>query len=132
MMNQLHATNIYPVSWNKTVLVEAYKFWFYAISLSILSALWRLAFTTVTPVTASQPEDTGDKGDKKKVSPSARQVAAVKAERIVLVKRLVVDSCDLLIPGTFLGWLQASDLTIGVTMVVSTLVSGRDIWVRAQ
>lgn len=48
------------------------------------------------------------------------------------MKRIVVDGCDLLIPGVFVGWMQVSDLMIGVTMVISTAVSGGDAWVKAQ
>lgn len=44
------------------------------------------------------------------------------------LKRVVVDGCDLLIPGAFLGWFGLGDDVVGVAMVVSTVVSGRDIW----
>ncbi|PLB41277.1 PEX11 domain protein [Aspergillus candidus] len=32
----LHATNIYPVSWNARVTTEAYRFWFCGLALSVL------------------------------------------------------------------------------------------------
>lgn len=44
------------------------------------------------------------------------------------MKRVLVDGCDLLIPGAFLGWFGLGDDAVGVAMVVSTVVSGRDIW----
>ncbi|KAL5358770.1 peroxisomal biogenesis factor 11 [Aspergillus floccosus] len=122
----LHAMNIYPVSWNKPVLVEAYKFWFYALSLSIVSSLWRLVFSAEQPATTKQSK--GEKATKA----AAEKALAVKGQRNALVKRIVVDGCDLLIPGTFVGWIEASDLTVAMAMVASTLVSGRDVWVNAQ
>lgn len=41
---------------------------------------------------------------------------------------LCVDACDMLIPGTFLGWIEMGQLGVGIGMVVSTLVSGWDMW----
>ncbi|GES63639.1 hypothetical protein ATEIFO6365_0007032600 [Aspergillus terreus] len=107
----LHAMNIYPVPWNKPVLVEAYKFWFYALSLSIVSSLWRLVFSAEQPATTKQ-----SKGEKAKAA--TKQASAVKEQRHALVKRIVIDGCDLLIPGTFVGWIEASDLTVAIGMVV--------------
>ncbi|KAF9893195.1 hypothetical protein FE257_011618 [Aspergillus nanangensis] len=116
----LHAMNIYLVEWNKPVLVEAFKFWFYALSLSIIGALWQLAFSP-----ASKPKGKGKKAGSDKAS-------VATAQRNVLVKRIIVDGCDLLIPGAFLGWIEFGDLQVGIAMVLSTLLSGADIWSRAQ
>ncbi|KAL4895166.1 peroxisomal biogenesis factor 11 [Aspergillus ambiguus] len=124
----LHAMNLYPVPWNKPVLVEAYKFWFYALSLSVLSSLWRLAFNATKQPSITKTYEKG----KKAAKATAEQASALREQRNALVKRVVVDGCDLLIPGTFVGWIEASDLMVGMAMVVSTLVAGRDIWVRSQ
>jgi hypothetical protein len=45
--------NVYPVYWNKPVIVEAYKFWFYALALSIVGALWGLLFASGSTSTSS-------------------------------------------------------------------------------
>jgi hypothetical protein len=114
--------NIYPVAWNKPVLVEAYKFWFYALALSIVGALWGLLFGSACASVgkAQQDEKKGGSSEERKVSSSP------------LMKRIVVDGCDLLIPGVFLGWIRVSEVVVGMAMVVSTLVAGRDIWIKAQ
>jgi hypothetical protein len=118
--------NVYPVYWNKPVIVEAYKFWFYALALSIVGALWGLLFASGSTSTSSsagkvQKDERGGSTKERKVGSSGP-----------LVKRIVVDGCDLLIPGVFLGWIQASEVVVGMAMVVSTLVAGRDIWIKAQ
>ena len=48
------------------------------------------------------------------------------------VKRIIISGCDLLIPGSFLGWIPASSLQVGLATTVSTLVPLGDIWVSAQ
>ncbi|EAW16237.1 PEX11 domain protein [Aspergillus fischeri NRRL 181] len=125
MSRQLHAMNVYPVYWNKPVIVEAYKFWFYALALSIVGALWGLVFASgSTSASAGKAQR-----DEKKGGSSKERKAGVSGP---LIKRIVVDGCDLLIPGAFLGWIQVSEVVVGMAMVVSTLVAGRDIWIKAQ
>ncbi|GIK05597.1 hypothetical protein Aspvir_009710 [Aspergillus viridinutans] len=106
----LHAMNVYPVYWNKPVLVEAYKFWFYALALSIVGALWGLLFdsgsTSASAGKKEQDEKKGGSSKERKVGGSGP-----------LMKRIVVDGCDLLIPGVFLGWIQVSEVVVGMAMV---------------
>ncbi|RHZ53105.1 PEX11 domain protein [Aspergillus thermomutatus] len=126
----LHAMNVYPVQWNKPVLVEAYKFWFYALALSIVGALWGLLFGSASgsPSAGKVQQDEKKGGSGKEGKEGGRKEVSTGP----LVKRIVVDGCDLLIPGVFLGWIQVSDVVVGMAMVVSTLVAGRDVWVKAQ
>ncbi|KAH1805644.1 hypothetical protein KXV31_009767 [Aspergillus fumigatus] len=117
--------DVYPVSWNEPVIVEAYKFWFYALALSIVGALWGLVFASFsTSASAGKAQRHAKKGKSSK----ERQAEGSGP----LMKRIVVDGCDLLIPGVFLGWIQVSEVVVGMAMVVSTLVAGRDIWIKAQ
>ncbi|RAK90263.1 subunits of heterodimeric actin filament capping protein Capz [Aspergillus costaricaensis CBS 115574] len=111
----LHATSIYPNPYNKAILIEANKFWFYALGFSILGAAYDITFSS-----ASSASKTKDEKEKKE---------APSINRFSLLKRMLcVDACDLLIPGTFLGWIEMGQLGVGVGMVVSTLVSGWDMW----
>lgn len=48
------------------------------------------------------------------------------------MKRVIVDACDLLIPGSFLGWIGVGNAMVGMAMVLSTVLSGGDVWARAQ
>ncbi|KAE8356967.1 hypothetical protein BDV28DRAFT_144635 [Aspergillus coremiiformis] len=128
-MTLLHAMNVHLVSWNGSVLVEANKFWFYALSLSILGAIWGLLVTSSTSASKTS-RDAKKRNGKHSEKPAL--VARDRAERTGLLKQVVVDGCDLLIPGVFVGWMQVSDLVVGVAMAVSTVLSGGDVWGRAQ
>ncbi|KAB8208365.1 peroxisomal biogenesis factor 11 [Aspergillus parasiticus] len=129
----LHALGVHPVAWNTPVLVEAFKFWFYSLALSVFGAVWGLLFISPSS-TSSKTSDNEKKNENKnaKKTVSNSDDSQTKAQRTALMKRIVVDGCDLLIPGVFVGWMQVSDLMIGVTMVISTVVSGGDAWVKAQ
>ncbi|KAF7594419.1 hypothetical protein BBP40_009239 [Aspergillus hancockii] len=95
----LHAMNVHPVSWNKPVLIEAYKFWFYALALSILGAVLGLLFTPASSTISKVGNDEKETPKKKAGKAGKAPIPENKAERTALMKRIVVDGCDLLIPG---------------------------------
>ncbi|PWY83674.1 hypothetical protein BO94DRAFT_449279, partial [Aspergillus sclerotioniger CBS 115572] len=118
----LHATSIHPLPTplNKFILTEANKFWFYALSFSLLGA--GVSFLSSFTFSSSSTVFESVKTEKK------TKTAAGSITWYGIFKMAVVDSCDLLIPGTFLGWIQMEQVGVGVGMVVSTLVSGWEIW----
>jgi hypothetical protein len=117
--------NVYHVSWYRPLLTEANKFWFYALILSITRATWELLFTSSSP--APTPASKGEKEKGKGTAP----VPAGRTKS-VLVKKIVIDTCDLTLPGSFIGWVPVTGLQIGVAMVVSTLLAGHGVWVAQQ
>lgn len=111
--------------WNNRILREAFQFWFYALALSVGRSTWCLLFTSAKPAETTRPaKDQKQKKNEKEDSEKKPYISAVAP----LVKQLVADSCDLLLPGSFLGWIPLSDLTIGVSTVVSTLITGQQVW----
>lgn len=97
---------------------EANQFWFYALSFSLLGAIYAL----LSPVPASKSLD--KKGRK------SEKIAPATTNSLALVKQIVVECCDLLIPAELLGWYPTGDLVLGITMVLSTLVTSQSIWSR--
>ncbi|GMG34372.1 unnamed protein product [Aspergillus oryzae] len=117
----------------RSQIALTFKFWFYSLALSVIGAVWGLLSTSSS--SASSKTGSDEKKNKKKNAEktvSNTDDSQTKAQRTALMKRIVVDGCDLLIPGVFVGWMHVSDLMIGVTMVISTVVSGGDAWVKAQ
>lgn len=117
--------NIWLVPWSTTVLIEGSKFWFYAICISIARSFWELLFGFSAEVTTQNGKANSDKKQEKPNSPKRTPSA-------VLLERIVVDSCDLALPGSFLGWIGLGELGVGMAMVVSTILTSRETWARAQ
>ncbi|KAM3485082.1 hypothetical protein MY8738_001550 [Beauveria namnaoensis] len=110
---QLHDMQIHVVPWYAPVLVEANKFWFYAITASILRTIAQrigLFHSTRTPF-----------------SKRRLQLPPPPPWR-----RLVVDALDLALPASFVGWVVMDDVTIGCLMTLSTILAWRDVWGKAQ
>ncbi|KAJ0425065.1 peroxisomal biogenesis factor 11 [Aspergillus carlsbadensis] len=119
----LHDMNVYHVSWYRPLLTEANKFWFYALILSITRATWGLLFTSSPSPSQSESEKQKGKG---------KAPVAAGPTKPALVKRIVIDACDLTLPGSFIGWVPVTGLQIGIAMVVSTLLAAHGIWVAQQ
>lgn len=114
-MLQLHDMKIHVLPWYHPVLVEANKFWFYAILASILRTLvQKLGLFS------------GSKSSKSSKKAASQSVTAPPW------RKLVIDVLDLTLPASFIGWVAVDDVTIGCIMTVSTLLVWRDVWARAQ
>ncbi|CAG8947485.1 unnamed protein product [Penicillium salamii] len=116
----LHAMGVYAVPWNDRVMDQANTFWLYALSFSVAGSIWALLFSST-----KQPAQADAKNEKaQKVTPVQATAAST------LVKGVMVDGCDLLIPLELLGWWPTGDVVIGSTMVLSTLLTAQDIWAK--
>ncbi|KAM3545446.1 hypothetical protein ARSEF1564_001608 [Beauveria bassiana] len=112
-LTMLHDMQIHVVPWYAPVLIEANKFWFYAITASILRTIAQrigLFHSTRTPF-----------------SKRRLQLPPPPPWR-----RLVVDALDLTLPASFVGWVVMDDVTIGYLMTLSTILAWRDVWEKAQ
>jgi hypothetical protein len=124
---KLDVMGIYKSSWAEDLCVEANKFWFYSLCLSLflgIVQLWELS--DVLPATTSEGKE---KEDAEKVK---RERKKCEAKRGIFMKKLVIDGCDLFIPGIATGWIVVSTANVGMASVVSTVLALVDIWERIQ
>ncbi|KAL4989622.1 peroxisomal biogenesis factor 11 [Aspergillus falconensis] len=120
----LHDMDVARVDWYHPLMTEANKFWFYALVLSIIRCTWEVVFPSApaTPSKASSSSSEKSEAGSQQSSPP----------RWPLVKRIIIDGCDLTLPGSFLGWTPVTPLQIGLGMVVSTVLAGHDVWLAQQ
>lgn len=125
--------DVYLVPWEQRVMKEANTFWFYALSFSIAGAIYGLIFSG-SGETASKAKDEKNVKKSAKVEKEGTKVTADSkvgaTKSSALMRQIVVESCDLVLPVTLLGWVHLGDLVVGGTMVVSTLLTGQEIWKR--
>lgn len=107
---------------------EANTFWFYALCFSLAGTLYALLFSGSDSGSGSGKSKNGKKRNTRKSEKEKEKVARVDTS--ALWTALVVDGCDLLIPAELLDWMPTGDLVIGSTMILSTLLTARAIWVR--
>ncbi|KAL4757552.1 PEX11 domain protein [Aspergillus foveolatus] len=122
----LHDMGVARVDWYHPLMTEANKFWFYALMLSVIRCTWELFF----PSALATPSKTSSSGSEK--SKAKGQQPQPSPPKWPLVKRILIDGCDLTLPGSFLGWTPVTSLQIGFGMVLSTVLAGHDVWVAQQ
>jgi hypothetical protein len=120
--------NIFLVSWYTPILLEAYKFWFYAICTAIARTVSGLLLGPAAP---RSQNGFVDKKEKEKAS-SDSQISKPALPTVSLLNRLVIDSLDLIIPGSLLGWIPVGDLGVALAMLASTILVWPTTWAKGQ
>ncbi|EPE06030.1 ex11b-like protein [Ophiostoma piceae UAMH 11346] len=57
-------------------------------------------------------------------------IRKLQARLVVLGRRAFADFIDMLAPGSIVGWTPADGKTVGVSMALTTLLTGYDVWLR--
>ena len=120
--------NVLLVSWYAPILLEAYKFWFYAICIAITRTVLDLLSS---PETLSTREDSTEVKEKEK-RPVSSTTSKPDLPTMSLLKQLIIDLLDLTIPGSFLGWVPVSDMGVAAAMLASTILVWPTSWAKAQ
>ncbi|KAJ5358623.1 uncharacterized protein N7496_011036 [Penicillium cataractarum] len=127
-MTMLHDMDVFLVSWYTPILLEAYKFWFYAICVAIARTVANLL---LGPALSSAQDGSADKKEKEKGAVNSTSSNLVPST-VSLLNRLVIDSLDLTIPGSLLGWIPMSEIGVAIAMLTSTILVWPSAWVKAQ
>ena len=112
---------------------EAARCWFAALAFSVVSGLLRL--WTVIPAKKEGKLAVGqDKVGNVEKSSAAAQVKVKTAsghDMTGIIRKLLADGMDMLLPASGLGWLPGVEQWIvGAVMLVTTLITGWDVWHR--
>jgi hypothetical protein len=121
MIDQLDTMGIYPVPWAAPLFLEGMKYWFCSLTMSILLSviqLWKLDSTIY--LSQKGAEESSVESEKRAV------------KRKALLKKLATDVADIFIPGTVTGWMATSFAGVGWVSVLSTILSGSDVWVKVH
>lgn len=112
---------VWTVPWEERIMRQANTYWFYALCFSVAGSLYNIFF--------SAPAKPAKKSKDEKEKKSEESVVDTPQTSGLLLP-LIADSCDLLLPLELLDWYPTGDLVIGVTMVLSTILTGWNIWAR--
>jgi len=107
-------------------MLQANRFWFYALLCSIMINL--LILWNIPPIPRAGTKLV--KAGVKEEVPDPEEVKKWKKERSQVKRKLISDSADLLIPGHVVGWLPSSLSVVGWASAVSTLIGMGEIWDR--
>jgi hypothetical protein len=93
----------------------------------------QLYYLYTTPLVASgKKEESDEKNKKNEKVMQMMEITERKEKRSKIMKKIVIDGCDLFIPGSTTGWMVVSTANVGLLSVVSTVLAATDIWIRVQ
>jgi hypothetical protein len=126
----MDAMEIWNTTWGPILLLEANRFWFYSIIFSLIASFIQLYSIIVSP---SPDEIEKALRNGKKIKDSSEKGQLNTKERVLkqqIMKKVVIDGCDLLIPGHITGWMMTTPGIVGLATMVSTTLASGDIWAR--
>jgi len=147
----MDALGVWTTSWARVVFIESSKFWFYSLVFSLLGTGWQMLWICgrteeMKPNASAESTKLGEK-EPEAPSPGAKRSSqdardepesgpedeALAVERYhTLVKNLIIQGCDILIPGSLVGWIDASPLVVSTATVASTILVGIDRWTTVR
>lgn len=148
----LPGLSIFGSHWFPILHVEAQRFWLFALVCGILSGLLKLVkLVAYGPVPQTGEgyglggvKDEKEMADWERQRERMRKMVWARKERMRrwkleirtrgyrLARRCVADVLDLVVPGTVVGWVRVAPGTVGACMVVSTWLTGLEIWERCR
>ncbi|KUJ21915.1 peroxin PEX11-1 [Mollisia scopiformis] len=125
----LDVMGVWETEWTKWCLVEANRFWFYALVFSLLWGIVQLFALNAIGKEVELKEKGDDESSSDEAIEARRKTELEKKhKRAGITRRLVVDGLDLLIPGHVVGWIVTSAAVTGVAGSISTVLSMKDVW----
>lgn len=129
----MDAMGIWSTTWAPKLFKEAMKFWFYSLSFSLVLSLSSLKTLYARPLAETMSKRKPDeKQNKSEVEKSLLVRKQWYGDRQDLVKKVLIDACDICIPATALEWLELRPDFLGMIMMTSTVLSSVDIWRRVN
>jgi hypothetical protein len=87
----------------------------------------------MTPLVVSEKKaEIGERSTENEKVMHMKEIIERKEKRANIMKKIIIDSCDLFIPGSTTTWMVVSSASVGVLSVVSTVLAATDIWTRVQ
>ncbi|KAK5653334.1 hypothetical protein OQA88_9025 [Cercophora sp. LCS_1] len=131
----------------KSANVEAQRFWFFALACGVLGAavkLWRgegkgkgkgKGGGEKGKVRKGEKEGSGKGEKEKEIGEEIKVKEKEKADKLKkwkVQRRMVADALDLVVPGAVVGWIPASQGTVGLVMLLSTWLTGLEVWEKCE
>lgn len=149
----IQGLSLFGSHWFPILNVEAQRFWFFALVCGLVGGLLKLVKLVAYGPVPQTGEGYGLGGggkDEKEMAEWERQrermrkiVWARKEGRRLwkmeirtrgyrIARRCVADLLDLAVPGVAVGWVRVAPGTVGACMVVSTWLTGLEVWERCK
>lgn len=134
---KIEGLRLWSPEWDRAVMVEAQRFWLFALVCGALSSFLKMQrLRRAAPVKAVGGGSVAvkEKGDSTVTSTEKEDVATAEKARTKkihgLARNVAANGLDIVLPGAVIGWIDASPGTVGLAMLITTILTGMDAWER--
>ncbi|KAI3401516.1 hypothetical protein diail_10950 [Diaporthe ilicicola] len=147
---QVPAFSLWGPRWFSVLFVEGQRFWFFGLLCGVASGLVKfvklLAYAPVPPTGegygTGEKRDDSEMADWEKERERLRKIMWVRKEQRKLwksnirtqskglVRKCVADLLDMVVPGSIVGWWKVDQGTAGVILIITTYLTGWEMWER--
>ncbi|KAI1472911.1 peroxisomal biogenesis factor 11 [Daldinia caldariorum] len=129
---QVPGLAIWTAERERTISVEAQRFWLFSLVCSAVYSVLEISFTLSAAAAAQPaPASKGAASEKKKVAGSQEKRKREVTTKVYKLGRGATASLlDIFLPGTAVGWVKAEPGTVGLAMFVTTILTMMDVWER--
>ncbi|KAI0139099.1 peroxisomal biogenesis factor 11 [Hypoxylon sp. NC0597] len=146
---QIPGLAVWTPEWERTITVEAQRFWLFALVCGCLYNLLEIPLTMASmpppelPASlATEKTAQSEKLDEKETEQLKRKSVEefkeksrlwkqqVSAKTYKLGRAATANALDILLPGSVVGWVKVQPGTVGLAMFVTTILTGMEVWER--
>lgn len=116
--------------------IESQRCWFLALLFGALSCMLQLSdmriLISAETVPANSATTNATTSEDKTAGPATKKTQRSKmiAQQRRLSKKVIVCLLDMPLPGSIVGWIPASEGTVGLLMFTTSVLTGLDVWER--
>jgi len=127
---------VWSIELGSALKIESQRCWLFALVAGALACMLRLSRlqdlppTSIIPAKATEKEAGIDEKEKAKVEGERAFISVKSSQRRRLTRKMVACLLDTALPGSVVGWIPASKSSVAVIMLVTSVLTGADVWER--
>lgn len=130
---QIDSFSIWGTEYEAVLRIESQRCWFFTLLFSAVASVVCLSRNLPELKAAQLSRLNSSPGDKNTaVEERKKREKAKGSEKAAWahLRKLIASVLDLLLPGSFLGWIHAEPLTVGLAMMITSILTGFEVWER--
>jgi hypothetical protein len=126
---------IWGIELESALKIESQRCWLFALVAGALACMLRLSrlqdLTPTRTVPDTVTKDTGiDEKENVKMEEERARVSMKSAQSRRLTSKMVACVLDMALPGSVVGWIPASKSSVAIIMLVTSVLTGAEVWER--
>ena len=126
--------SLWGAEYGSILKIESQRSWLFALVSGALAGLLQFSKLRADRAAAlknqENPKEKKGSDSKASADKTAAAVKAIDAQIMATGRKVTANILDLVLPGSVIGWIPATSGTVGSAMLLTSLLTGYDVWLR--